>query len=197
MKQAYTYNLITYNREEVIRKFCETCTKKYAYIYHDKDEKEPHYHIIATFTQRKSLNQIRKMLTECGADQNTLEQETIDLKGSYEYLTHKNQPEKYQYSEESIVTNDKNHFTTTQIQKIDDTEFVEDLIEGKMTYKEMAYKYGRDYIRNFTAYNHFKQQVKMQEASIQAIKTLEQAMQEPCQTVIDLETGEIKDETKA
>ena len=74
-----------------------------AMIYHDKDvledgsPKEPHWHILAYFANAVSRKGACAAIDEICVG-NVLGEPVKDVHGAYEYLVHKNNPEKAQYS---------------------------------------------------------------------------------------------------
>lgn len=80
---------------------------KYAWILHDKDVdkegelKDPHYHIYLEFPNARSLNSIAE---ELNIPPNMIEV-VRDKNGILKYLTHANNPEKYQYDISEIHSN--------------------------------------------------------------------------------------------
>lgn len=75
--------------------------------YHDKDvnpdgtPKKPHYHIILCFTNTTTYNNV-KSITDSLNQPIPISLDAVN--GYYRYLTHKDNPEKYQYSPEDIET---------------------------------------------------------------------------------------------
>lgn len=74
---------------------------------HNKDQdptgeaKKPHWHVIACYSGPTSYNVVKKLTEQFNAPApQALEQ----VKGYYRYLTHKDNPEKAQYSEHDIKT---------------------------------------------------------------------------------------------
>lgn len=74
---------------------------------HDQDinpggeKKKPHYHILFTFEGKKSNEQIKEITDKIGA----VGQEPVaSLRGYARYLTHRDNPEKYQYDERGVRT---------------------------------------------------------------------------------------------
>lgn len=74
---------------------------------HDKDinptgePKKAHYHVIATYSGPTSYNVVQALTTSLNAPRpEALEQ----IRGYYRYLTHKDNPEKYQYDEKDITS---------------------------------------------------------------------------------------------
>lgn len=74
---------------------------------HDKDlnadntEKKAHYHIIVCYSGPTSYNVVRGLTEKFNA---TIPQALEQVRGYYRYLTHKDNPEKYQYSDNDIRT---------------------------------------------------------------------------------------------
>lgn len=75
--------------------------------YHDKDvnpdgtPKKPHYHIILCFPNTTTYNNV-KSITDSLNQPIPISLDAVN--GYYRYLTHKDNPEKYQYSSEDIET---------------------------------------------------------------------------------------------
>jgi len=74
---------------------------------HDKDinpdgtTKKPHHHIILVYGNPTTYNNVKAFT--CGELKQTIPQPLQQIIGYYRYLTHKDNPEKYQYSESEIV----------------------------------------------------------------------------------------------
>ena len=74
---------------------------------HDKDvnptgePKKPHYHVIACYNGPTSFNVVKKLTDQLNAP---IPIPLEAVKGYYRYLTHKDNPEKYQYDEKDIKT---------------------------------------------------------------------------------------------
>ncbi|NLI74793.1 MAG: plasmid replication protein [Euryarchaeota archaeon] len=72
---------------------------------HDKDinadgtPKKPHYHIILTYSGPTSYNVVKRLTEQFNAP---IPQALEQIKGYYRYLTHKDNPEKYQYDANEI-----------------------------------------------------------------------------------------------
>lgn len=73
---------------------------------HDKDEnpdnelKKPHYHILICFPGPTTF---KKVNTLCSQLNSPIPKRVLSIIGIYRYLTHLDNPEKYQYNEENIV----------------------------------------------------------------------------------------------
>lgn len=74
---------------------------------HDKDinptgeQKKAHYHIILCYAGPTSYNVVKALTDELNQP---IPQSLEQVKGYYRYLTHKDNPEKYQYDEKDITT---------------------------------------------------------------------------------------------
>lgn len=74
---------------------------------HDKDidptgePKKAHYHVIATYSGPTSYNVVKGLTESLNAP---IPQALEQVRGYYRYLTHKDNPEKYQYDEKEIRT---------------------------------------------------------------------------------------------
>ena len=156
-RRLYSWSLITYGTEEEIKRICNEA-QHYAYIYHGAEEgKEPHYHILATFKTWKSLTSLKVILNN---GQNILGQKLIDKLAAYRYLTHKDNPEKVQYNDEDIRSDNKTFWGEEE--KEDTIQMLEDII-NKVSYRDMARKYGKDFIKNFESYRYYAELMKFEE----------------------------------
>lgn len=94
---------------------------------HDKDinptgeEKKPHYHIIITYENPTTYKNVLNFVSRFNCP---TPQPLESVRGYYRYLTHKDNPEKYQYDENDIIcfngfdTSNFNELTKTQIDAI-------------------------------------------------------------------------------
>ena len=123
------YEIILYEGEEdLLHKYLSELDKcKYAYILHDKDKKEDgepkkkHLHLILWFDREKSINALSK---EFGVPVNRIKWKA-DIFGTLQYLVHKNDSNKYQYDEKSIVSDIEGlheYLYPVEKQKIDETD---------------------------------------------------------------------------
>lgn len=154
----YRWSLVVYGNEEDVLKVCRV-SQHYAYIMHDKEEKEIHWHLLCTFKVWKSLASIKSIIDN---GQNVLGEEIHDKQAAFRYLTHKDNPEKYQYDEEEIKSDDKGFWRGEE--QGDVVELIDDIIEG-MSFRDMAIKYGKDFVKNYRAYAHYAALVEVQETN--------------------------------
>ncbi len=118
----------------------------WAFILHDKDKnehglKKAHFHIGIEYTNSKHENlvllakeEFRSMYEKQGVTKITTQVRKVKSPcGFMEYLTHKNNPEKYQYSKADIVTNSEEwlnmHLVRKGSQNMKIKEFLNYLLE--------------------------------------------------------------------
>lgn len=80
----YTHSIVTYAAFDELFDLLQACTH-YAYILHDKDITDCHFHIIAYFTIPKTISAVRKLVK---SSQNTFSQKVKQVDGILTYLTH-------------------------------------------------------------------------------------------------------------
>lgn len=98
--------LILYDEDETQKNAIDILKTNYIYkgILHDKDTdedgviKKPHYHFVVRLDSAQTNEYLAKIL---GIKENYI-QVVYSLKGALDYLTHINQPDKYQYTNECL-----------------------------------------------------------------------------------------------
>ena len=196
MDRFYSFKVVTYNTNESDFQPLLDKAFKWAWIPHDKDKTDPHIHILCTFKQNKSFEQVRKMVV---GSQNTFAQQMKDKYQDFLYLVHSEDFDKALYDEKDIRSNDMSFFQRGCKKSVDNEEFITDLLDTNMTYRQKAIKYGRDYIRNFKTYEKFIRFLRYEENLKQRISDGEliedtnsyNPFTEFSQREIDIETGEI------
>lgn len=113
-------SLKDYDAEEIqavgdnLNQWCAISCDMFAFILHDKDVnddgvvKTPHYHLVAQLRSNKkrlttTINDIAEIVGVCPCAI-TIEK-LVSMSGGIQYLTHKNDINKYQYDINDIVTN--------------------------------------------------------------------------------------------
>lgn len=160
-QKAYRWSLVTYASPEEIQRVCEKALH-YAYVLHDKDDNEPHRHVLLVFRSQRTLSAIRK---DIASEQNTNGQKLRDLYAAFRYLTHEEQTDKQLYDESIIVCDDVNYWKNLKEDDGEDYEtdhLLDDIITG-LSYRELARRYGRDFIKNHASYIDFAVNVYKQE----------------------------------
>lgn len=121
---------------------------KFAYIKHDKDIEADgvHYHFYIEFPNPRSFGAVANDL---GIPVTSL-QKVLNKRGILEYLTHKNEPNKFHYSDDEIVTN-MDFQTEVEPDKLVPWELYcdyKDLREGRLTAKQFYLKYSIYIVRH-------------------------------------------------
>ena len=168
--RAYTWSLVSYAPYSNLLDLFDAA-KHWAYCYHDKEESEPHYHIIATFNQQVSLNTIRETIS---SEQNTLGEcrrkcgnkwISLNVKALYGYLIHLNLPDKYQYDVKNRIVDDMQYWLRydelAEVKKSEDNEILlQDILRQDMSHSDwelyMIKTYGKEFIRHRRHYNEFR-----------------------------------------
>lgn len=161
--------------------------KSYAFIYHDKDIyfndilddkneilykkgdlKVPHFHIYLKLKSSRDSEEIKRwfmpkgLTDEKGLPYNCLSQKVKSSVACIEYLTHKNEPEKYQYSENNIIS--YNIDSVLENDAIDNSiDIVEDMLSGFST-RDLVKRYGRDFIYHYNSYSAIVAKIKYEDA---------------------------------
>lgn len=157
----------TYASTEEVDRLLEVINPdEYAYIVHDKDvnkdgtSKQTHIHLLM---YKKSQMRLTKLLVF--SEQATRVEIPRSKKYAYEYLTHKNDPDKTSYPSEEIHEFHKcdNTFAVTaqEAREQRNLSMLDDICN--LTRRQMAEKYGSDYIKNYHRYESFMNVVKEEE----------------------------------
>lgn len=166
----------------------------YMYILHDKDVDEsgelkvPHYHIclILRCARKKStvINYF-KVPNKDGVIQNCLCQVTESNSRVADYLTHKNEPNKYQYGSGELKSNGLSKFTFEEESSNDNClAIIDDLIKGTKTYK-MVQRYGREFVYKFNNYKAVVEQIVFERRFAYDDEIAVDTVLEGLQTVVD------------
>lgn len=89
----------------------------------DNTEKKPHYHIILNYDNTTTYNNVVRFLEPFNCP---IPQPLESIRGYYRYLTHKDNPEKFQYDESEIVCFngfDASNFTELTQSQIENIKF--------------------------------------------------------------------------
>lgn len=86
--------------------------------------KKPHYHVILAYSGPTTFNSVKSLTVD--VLQATIPKPIDHIKGAYEYLTHKNDPDKYQYSVDEICL--YNGFDITEMVLLSERDKAELLI---------------------------------------------------------------------
>ena len=105
--RSRTWFLVTYNSD--FSDLLSSCVH-WVWIYHDKDNVEPHYHILCVFKNARALSGIKTMIH---GEQNTFgEVVKTTLKNCYDYMLHGESGDKHEYSPEERYCDDNDFWET-------------------------------------------------------------------------------------
>lgn len=184
-EKSRNFFIRTYLTEENVKGFIKTLSvAKWAYIKHDeRDGKEPHFHIVLRLNNPTTLSSMRGKIKafgrgkDSGKDVNSDVQECIDLNDAFLYLTHESNSAvsagKALYDVKDVRTNDFGYFRgdySSAGRKLETEKCAENTayqilcdMERGISLRDMARRYGREFIINFNRYNDFYGLMKEQE----------------------------------
>lgn len=158
----------------------------YAYCYHDQDldddgkPLQKHVHLVIRTYSQFTRYQIYRWFQRFawGFDktgdppdhdikydprwckiENISVQFTLNIDASIEYLTHSDDPDKYHYPRDQIVSNNINDLCSNVDCKDNSLEIIEALISGA-TPLEMVKRYGREYVYHYAQYKELAYQCR-------------------------------------
>lgn len=172
----YSWALVTYHDFHTINDFLDRYVKAekvvshYAFIKHDKDvdfeTKVPeisHYHILIVFKREKSLRWIQNQFDYFGGiHQNTFGIKLENKNKEFDYLTHKTDPNKYQYPDSDVLHNGSSYWLDTQKEVFEVEDILNDF-DNHVPLRFMGVKYGRDFMKNYNSYYGFWVQCRQEE----------------------------------
>lgn len=169
--KCFTLFIRTYSTEEEISNLIRCIDPdSYAMILHNRDvnadgtQKEAHYHVLVYKKAGFRLTPFIKAFS-----QNTLIQTARNKTHCYEYLVHKNDPDKAQYSRSEVVEYHRGDDVFSRTEKERKNSQYAQMLEDMLTLsrRELALKYGRDYMLNYQRYEHFASVVRYEDTEIE------------------------------
>lgn len=143
----------------------------YAYIVHDKDKAPPHIHIFMCFGSDRRGTDILKwfdnLIDEKGQLINTRFETVKSSESLLDYLTHKNEADKVHYSETDIVYSSEQAREKLLEDTADNGFGALDEMLNEIPLREIARKYGKDFIRNYYSYKALKNDIIDEERKIE------------------------------
>lgn len=160
------FALVTYitNEDEIQKTLVKhgNSIRAFGYIFHDKDENDPHFHVVIRTHSNWTPKQIAVWFNDFNEKkQNTLAQPVWSRQGIVSYLTHDDEPDKHHYSQSDIKWYNEGDIRQKE-GKDDSQEIVEDILRGVKT-REMVKRYGRDYIYHIQAYHFVAEKIQNEE----------------------------------
>lgn len=166
-KKHRHFAMSTYISLEEIQEYVKKDTiEKYAYILHDKEESEPHYHLVVSFSNPRTWDGVKKDFAKY--DQNTLVKVVKSLDGVLDYLTHRNKPEKYQYPEEAVTNNGYyrgGYRRNVDVEQDIAITIVEAILED-LPKRELLKRFGREYVIYRKQYESLASDIRIEETPV-------------------------------
>ena len=145
--------------------------RAYALIKHDKDEADPHHHIVLRTHSSWTCAAVSKWFKDNIKKQNTLVQFTLDPEGIIDYLTHEDEEDGHHYDKADIIDGGLSDLIPREDARDDTQDIIEDML-AKVPTIEMVKKYGRDFIYHIKHYQKVVELIE-EEAREAALKAKE------------------------
>lgn len=162
-QQGRKWSLVTYlTTDQLLSRLSQLSGKvtAYAFILHDMDvnadgsPKAPHTHLLIRTACPLNLATVRRWFAafdDDGKPITTTAQVCSDLDSAFQYLTHANDLDKYQYDRDDIVCTDTSAFCLDEGAPSDDMAVaLADLLAG-VSLRDVAARYGRDFIIHYAS----------------------------------------------
>lgn len=184
----YSWEVIVYTTPDVLQEVVLSYSEvsNYLIVYHDKDKFEdengqiqdlkPHCHLYGSFVRRLSRVKVAKdlsFLAPFGDDNErlftVLKENIIEIEGSLRdcavYATHQKEisPLKFKYSVNDLISSDLKVFMRSKA-NVDNIAFsiLQDMEVG-FSLRDLAIKYGRDFVIHYRQYKDFFEDMKFEE----------------------------------
>lgn len=172
------FEYISYLPLEIIkRELLNETVLHYAYVFHDKDMnddnslKQPHYHIVITYVDAKTLPsrfKITRALDKIYC-KNTRVEAVENLRLSLRYLIHLDDKDKYQYSLKDISFDSGSYLRYFEDNAINTTEEILEDILAEKSLRYLVRKYGRDLVINYNKYCAFARMLYSEERHLEEL----------------------------
>ncbi len=198
-QRSRNFCLITYHEKENIEYVLKNnpVVRHWCCILHDKDKKEgseelkePHFHVLINLNNAMTERAVQKLFP---STQSTLSQIMRDKSNCFCYLTHEDVPDKHQYDEKDIMSDDLQWWKGLCEGGEDNEKFLNILndITSNVPLREMARRYGRDIIINYGKYRDFANEMQRREQIEKRGKEIVELPDEKAVRLVDLATGEV------
>lgn len=149
------------------------------------DPKEAHFHVCLVLERARRLSDVIGWFKECkdskGEKANTMAEAVTSLESLEDYFTHSDEASqekgKHQYAEEDLkvladvpsafdfkTTWDKTGgMNRDEKAEEENAQLIDDIL-GKVSFREMARRYGRDYMKNYKVYREYCANILLEES---------------------------------
>lgn len=173
-RRTRTFSLVTYLTEEQIKRVLNahgSSIRAYAYILHNEDKKQDHYHLIFKTFDAWSIAQIEKWFKNYYDEEqkeiNTFVERATDLHALYQYFTHTDPDSiaqgKHVYSKDEIKDSGNLFELIETKTSVDETlEIVDHIVNGAPT-RWLIRRYGKMYIFHYQQFQAVADAVKIED----------------------------------
>lgn len=190
--RSRSFSIVTYLAPQQLEQILLLNSKdilRYAYIVHDKDlnedntPKRTHIHLYLYFNNKKSVSQIKDMLSvydTLDIKINSLIQIAKNQVAVIQYFTHQNEPKKVQYEEDFIFSKNLNiqKILETRLTVEDkSTEIVTRLLNNEDIF-ELCQLFGRDFIYHIDKFERVCELIRIQRVQTNKCAILSRSYEE-------------------
>lgn len=149
------FGLVTYlsDPQKVIKMIetKRTSIRSYALIVHDKDQADPHIHIVIRTHNPWTCKQVCNWFVDTETNQNAFAEFVHDRLGIIDYLTHENDPDKHHYDKSEIIDGGIDDLLPKGNTDDLTCEILELLLQGTAI-RELVKMYGKDFLYHIRDY---------------------------------------------
>lgn len=144
--------------------------QKFAYIHHDKDDSQPHFHVALVTANGHTLKAISKYFINKTNAVNCFIEPLVSPKGIYTYMTHEEEEDKYKYNVNDIISNDSTFFATAEYINDISVDIINAMLSG-MPYRQLVTYFGKHFVYNCKNFEYIVNRIIAQEGK--AVKGIE------------------------
>lgn len=164
----------TYLPKDAIEEFVNV-TSAYAFIEHNAEECEKHFHLLCKFDNARTLLSVGKMCFSlskkyavCDVEQSTFVEIPTNKSTAFDYLTHSDSKSKkqgkHQYSISEVECDNVGAFKDeSTIQETTSAVDILDDINKGVSFREMAQKYGKGFVTQYSKYKDYATAMSIEE----------------------------------
>lgn len=151
-------------REIIMTTDLADCVEHYACCTHDKDDAEPHTHLLIKFKRNENI--ASRLVAYFHIDSYDVCKH--DVKARFNYLTHDSdkcrKQGKYQYEKTSILTDDIDFFERFEEvnEEVNVVNIIDDIIKGVST-RTLCLRYGKDYAYHIDKFDELARRICSEE----------------------------------
>lgn len=149
--------------------------RSYAYAYHDKDIAETgefkilHCHVVLVLYNATSLSAVLRwfdyLTDEGGRNVNTLGEYCTDIYSQFDYLTHRHNPDKFQYSSDIVKSDDLKFWNAVEESSFDNLTLATfSYLDSNLPLRDLVKIYGRDFIIHYRTIKELSEDIRLEQA---------------------------------